>query len=182
MLCFRIFGVLGVTWLLLGLVVLNRGDALFKMLFCDLHRMPGTLVWGTANPEGMGPDYNGVYLTSLDIKSMIDQVNEAKKTGKPIPVHLEHKGVELGEVISAWEHDGTMQCVLELNDRVLEGSIGGEFVKNGLCKDLSLGYTMEVAQSKDKRKLDMRKKKLTEISVVKKGARKKCHIHGFAKQ
>ena len=40
---------------------------------------------------------------------------------------------------------------------------------------------MEVAQSKgSKQRLDMRKKRLKEISVVKKGARNKCHIHGFS--
>ena len=143
--------------------------------------MPPTLLWGTANPEGLGPDYNGVYLTSVDIRDMLGQIEEKKRAGEKIPVHIEHKGVQVGSVVSAWEHENTLQCILELDDTVLEGSIGSEFVKAGICKDLSLGYTMEVAHSKDsKRRLDMRKKRLKEISVVKKGARSKCHIHGFS--
>ena len=136
-----------------------------------------TLLWGTANPEGLGPDYNGVYLTSVDIKDMLGQIESKQKTGETIPVHIEHKGVEVGRLVSAWEHAGTLQCVLELDGSVLEGAIGGEFVRSGICKDLSLGYSVEVAQSKDK-KVEMRKKQLKEISIVKKGARNRCHIHG----
>ena len=43
-------------------------------------------------------------------------------------------------VVSAWAHNDTLQCVLELNERVFEGSIGSEFVRNGICNELSLGY------------------------------------------
>ena len=141
--------------------------------------MPSTLLWGTANPEGLGPDYNGVYLSSLDVTNMVGQIEQARMEGGKIPVHIEHKGVEVGRVVSAWEHEGTLQCVLELDESVLEGAIGGEFVRSGICKDLSLGYTVELAQSKENGKVRMRNKKLKEISIVKKGARKNCHIHGY---
>ena len=141
--------------------------------------MPTSLLWGTANPEGLGPDYNGVYLSSHDVSKMVEQIEQARLEGGKIPVHIEHKGVEVGRVVSAWEHGGTLQCVLEINESVLEGAIGGEFVRNGICKDLSLGYTVELAQSKKSGKVAMRNKKLKEISIVKKGARKNCHIHGY---
>ena len=108
---------------------------------------------------------------------MLGQIEEKQRAGEGIPVHIEHKGVEVGKVVSAWEHAGTLQCILELDSNVLEGAIGGEFVRSGICKDLSLGYSVEVAQSKDK-KVEMRKKRLKEISIVKKGARNRCHIHG----
>jgi len=136
-----------------------------------------TLLWGTANPEGM-KNYRGVYLSSDDIKDMIAQVNNANTIGQPMPVHVEHKGVQVGRVVSAWEHGGKLECVLELNNKVLEGAIGSEFVKSGICRDLSLGYTVSLEQSECGIKVG--KKVLKEISVVGKGARPSCHIHGVS--
>ena len=138
-----------------------------------------TLLWGTANPEGLADSYHGVYLNGQDIKSMVEQVNAANRKGEYIPVHIEHCGVGVGRVVSAWEHNNTLQCVLELNGRVLEGSIGSEFVRNGVARDLSLGYSVEMENSKDG--IRARNKLLREISVVKQGARHKCHIHAFSK-
>ena len=137
------------------------------------------LLWGTANPEGLESS-QGVYLSDSDIRNIVGQIEKAYACTKPIPVHIEHKGVAVGHVVSAWEHDRTLECVLELDRRVLEGDIGGEFVKNRVCRDLSLGYT--VTMRKDKAgDLIVEGKELKEISVVKKGARDKCHIHGFTK-
>lgn len=141
--------------------------------------MPNTLIWGTANPKGLGPDYNGIYLTSLDIQKMVEQVDEAKRGGKEIPVMIEHKGAEVGKVVSAWEHEETLQCLLEIDEKTLEGALGSEFVRTGMCRDLSLGYMLDMAQSKAGVKVG--NKKLREISIVKKGARKNCHIHAMGK-
>jgi hypothetical protein len=140
-----------------------------------------TLVWGTANPEGLKDTYRGVYLNTGDISSMVQQVGEANRRGDPIPVKLEHTGVNMGRVISAWENQGMLQCVLEINESVLEGSIGAQFVRSGICKDLSLGYTVEMEQSRTG-KMQSRRKKLNEISVVVKGARHKCNVHGISKR
>lgn len=137
-----------------------------------------TLLWGTANPEGM-KNYKGIYLNQEDISDMIQQVEEANKTKYKIPVHVEHKGIEIGHVVSAWEHQGKMECVLALDNSVLEGSFGSEFVRSGICKDLSLGYDVSLEQSKAGIKVG--KKKIKEISIVKKGARPRCHIHGVSK-
>jgi hypothetical protein len=139
--------------------------------------MASTLLWGTANPEGM-QNYQGVYLSAEDIQDMIDQVNSANKRGDPTPVHVEHKGVQVGRVVTVWEHQGKLECVLEINNKVLEGSIGSEFVRSGICRDLSLGYTVSLEQSDSGIKVG--KKVLKEISVVKKGARPRCHIHGVS--
>jgi hypothetical protein len=136
--------------------------------------MASTLLWGTANPEGM-QNYQGVYLSAEDIQDMIDQVNSANNRGDPTPVHVEHKGVQVGRVVTVWEHQGKLECVLEINNKVLEGSIGSEFVRSGICRDLSLGYTVSLEQSDSGIKVG--KKVLKEISVVKKGARPRCHIH-----
>lgn len=140
-----------------------------------------TLVYGTANPEGLKGSYSGVYLNMQDISSMVDQVKDANASGKPIPVKLEHTGVPMGRVVSAWENKGTLECVLEINEGVLEGSIGAEFVRTGICKDLSLGYTVEMEQSKNGR-IQSKRKKLNEVSVVVKGARKNCNVHGVSQR
>ena len=138
-----------------------------------------TLVWGTANPAGLKNNYKGVYLSEDDVKSMILQVGEANAGGNPIPVKLEHTGVALGSVVSAWENKGVMECVLELNENILEGAIGAEFVRTGICKDLSLGYTIDMEQSKGG-KFQSRRKRLNEVSVVVKGARHSCNVKGMS--
>ena len=145
-----------------------------------MQRRGSTLVWGTANPEGLKDSYRGVYLNAGDVSSMVEQVSAANSRGVSIPVKLEHSGVSLGRVVSAWESQGTLQCVLEIDEGVLEGSIGAEFVRTGVCKDLSLGYTVEMAQSKTGVAQSIRKK-LNEISIVVKGARNKCNVHGVGR-
>ena len=139
-----------------------------------------TLVWGTANPQGMDNAYKGVYLNADDISSMVEQVAQANRVGTPIPVKLEHTGVAMGRVVSAWESKGALECVLEINENVLEGSIGAEFLRSGICKDLSLGYTIDMEHSKKTGKVQARRKKLNEVSVVVKGARRNCKVHGIS--
>ena len=136
-----------------------------------------TLLWGTANPEGM-QNYKGVYLSKEDITDMIQQVNESNRRGEPMPVHVEHKGVCVGRVLTAWEHNGALDCVLSLDNRVLEGAIGSEFVRTGICRDLSMGYTLSLEQSDSG--INVGRKTLKEISIVKRGARPSCHIHGVS--
>ena len=138
-----------------------------------------TLLWGTANPEGMSNDYQGIYLNKDDIQSMVRQVGAANKRSEKIPVHLEHKGVAVGHVVSAWAHNDTLQCVLQLDESILEGSIGSQFVRKGICNELSLGYTVELKNS-ESGQVKVANKLLKEISVVKKGARNHCHIHAVS--
>jgi len=137
-----------------------------------------TLLWGTANPEGLN-NYKGVYLNQEDIGDMIKQIDEANAGPQKVPVLVEHAGIAIGHVVSAWEHGGKMECVLALDNSVLEGSFGAEFVKAGVCKDLSLGYDLNIEQSKSGIKTG--RKKIKEISIVKRGARPRCHIHGYSK-
>lgn len=132
------------------------------------------LVWGTANPVAMPDDYMGVYVNSNDMRDFLEQIDECKKKGEKIPVMLEHVGDAVGSIVSAWVHNGTLQCCLEIEGKTLESAIGQEMVKNGVIKDLSLGYCLEVQQSKEGRR--SAKKFLKEVSLVKVGARKNCHI------
>ncbi len=143
-----------------------------------MSRSQHTLLWGTANPEGM-QNYKGIYLNEDDIQYMIQQVESANASLKKIPVHVEHKGIEVGHVVSAWKHEGKLECVLAIDNKILEGSFGSEFVRSGICKDLSLGYDVSLEQSEAGVKVG--KKKLKEISIVKKGARPRCHIHGVSR-
>ena len=134
------------------------------------------LVWGISNPEGVDCQHS-IYLTKPDIQDMITQVEEANLKGDPIPVKIEHKGVTLGRVISAWEHNGELQCILNVDENIFEGSIGSEFIKHGITKDLSLGYEVSFQNSKNN-KAEVKRKHLKEISIVKKGASRNCHILG----
>jgi len=137
-----------------------------------------TLLWGTANPEGM-QNYKGVYLNEEDIHDMILQVDSANSTSTRIPVLVEHRGINVGHVVSAWTHQGKLECVLALDNKVLEGSIGSEFVRAGICRDLSLGYDVSLENSQSG--IRVGKKRLKEISIVKIGARPRCHIHGVSR-
>lgn len=92
------------------------------------------LVYGTANPTAFGDeDYNGIYLNNKDIDEMIP-------TMCGVPVKIEHKGVNVGKVVSAWKHHGRMDLLFELDDTQIEGALAKSFVKKGYCRDLSLGY------------------------------------------
>ena len=82
--------------------------------------------------------------------------------------------------MSAWEHGGKLECVLRLDNQVFEGTLGAELVRTGVCKDLSLGYTVNLENSKAGR-VHVKRKLIKEISIVKKGARRNCCIHGVSK-
>ncbi len=138
-----------------------------------------TLLWGTANPEGIDNNYHGMYLNRADVADMVAQIDAASTRGEPMPVLVEHKGVAVGRVVSAWEHAGRLECVLALDNGVLEGAIGAEMVRAGLCRDLSLGYTVALENSAQ-RGIVCKQKRLKEISVVVKGLRRKCHIHAVS--
>ena len=56
------------------------------------------LVYGTCNPEGYGDSsYEGLYLTDTDIQQMTPSM-------AGVPVKIEHRGVDVGKVVTAWVH------------------------------------------------------------------------------
>lgn len=142
--------------------------------------MSNLLVWGQANPEAMEKGYNGVYLNEQDMHDMVTQVNQAKREGRKIPVLMEHTGDSIGHVVSAWVHNNTLQCCLEVKNSTLESAIGQQLIKDGLVKELSLGYLLDIKQTDNG--FDTKNKHLQEISIVKKGAREHCRIKGIAQQ
>lgn len=85
------------------------------------------LVYGTANPVGFGDkEYNGLYLSAKDIQAMIPHM-------KGIPIKIEHKGVDIGKVVTAWEHDGRMDVMFEINANRIEVISEPQFCKHFIC-------------------------------------------------
>jgi hypothetical protein len=131
------------------------------------------LVYGTANPVGYGnEDYEGLYLTDKDL-------NDITPTIVGTPVKIEHKGADVGKVVSAWKHAGRLDLILDIDGESIESVFGREFVRKGLCKDLSLGYNVQMSRS-PAGFLRASNKKVVEVSLVKVGAREDCHIHGWS--
>lgn len=132
------------------------------------------LVFGTANPEGISNSaYKGVYLTEQDLQNLLPDING-------VGVKVEHKGPDIGKVVSSWIHNGRLDVVMEIDEKILQGAFAKSFIENGLCKELSLGYSAEMQCSKAEG-LVVKKKKVLEVSVVKKGARHNCQIHAWSK-
>lgn len=132
------------------------------------------LIWGTANPIGFGDSsYNGLYLTDSDIDRLVQDGLVGTR------VLLEHRGSDVGRVVSAWKHDGKMDMLLELDGKSLDSHFGREFVRAGLCKDLSLGYNVTMSKS-ESGALQAGNKRILEVSLVRTGARDDCHIHGWS--
>lgn len=130
------------------------------------------LIWGTVNPDGENDNHTGVLLRQRDI----DEIAETKSLiGKP--VKLEHAGADVGQVLSAWKHGNRLDCVLQINNDV-QGLFTQNFVKNGKCKELSLGYIIDMKHSSGQ--LLGGTKKVMEVSIVKKGARHECEIRGYS--
>jgi hypothetical protein len=131
------------------------------------------LLWGTVNPDGEDDAHTGVLLRQKDIGEI---ASSASLVGKP--VKLEHKGDAVGHVVSAWQHGNRLDCVLQIDNNV-QGLFAQNFVSSGRCKELSLGYTIEMQHSDGQIKGG--NKQVVEISIVKKGARHECDIRGFTK-
>ena len=62
------------------------------------------LVYGTCNPEGYGDEnYEGLYLTDADIKDITPKMSG-------IPIKIEHRGLDVGRVVTAWMHEVSPFC------------------------------------------------------------------------
>jgi hypothetical protein len=131
------------------------------------------LLWGTVNPEGESDSHTGVLLRQRDVEEISQQQSLVGK-----PVKLEHKGESVGRVVSAWQHGSRLDCVLQIDNNI-PGLFAQKFVESGRCKELSLGYSIDMQHSDGQ--IRGGKKTLHEVSLVKKGARHACEIRGFAK-
>ena len=69
---------------------------------------------------------------------------------------------------------------MEVDASTVEGSIAAGFVKDGIAADLSLGYSVDVKHTENK--LQAGAKQILEISLVRRGARRGCHITAYQEE
>ncbi len=125
------------------------------------------------NPTGEEDSYNGLYMTATELSEI---VRDSKM--RNLPVKTEHGGSDVGHVVTSFlDAGGNLSCVMQLGTSSVATALAQDFVSDGLALDLSLGYTVDI-QNTD-RKLQSKEKKLVEVSLVRKGARRGCHITVF---
>ena len=131
------------------------------------------LIMGVCNPAGEADTYNGLYMTAAELSEI---VRDSKMHN--LPVKTEHGGSDVGHVVTSFlDADGNLNCVMELGKTSLPACLAQGFVRDGLALDLSLGYTVDIQNTDSK--LQAKEKKLVEVSLVRKGARRGCHITAF---
>jgi len=131
------------------------------------------LLLGTCNPAGESSTYNGLYYKQDELQQMVEG---GRLRG--IPVKQEHMGSEVGCVVSSFiDSRGALQCVMEVDESTVEGTIAKGFICDGIALDLSLGYSVDVRNTDNK--MQAGEKRLLEISLVRKGARQGCHISAY---
>ena len=134
------------------------------------------LVMGVCNPPGERDGYNGLYFTDHELRQL-----SADGRLLHVPVKAEHRGQELGRVVSSFiDPAGRLNCVMRISDNTVEGAIAAGLVKDGIAGELSLGYSVDVAHSDNK--LLAGAKNVLEISLVRKGAREACFVTAFEEE
>lgn len=136
------------------------------------------LICGIANPRGEEDFYNGLHLKDSEIEEIVSD-----RTMVGVPVKIEHKGIGIGRVISAFkDSEGCLNCVMEIEDKEIEGAIAQEWIRDNTASELSLGYVVDINQSQPTSRLSAGRKKVLEVSIVRKGARQGCHIYSHKQQ
>lgn len=135
------------------------------------------LIWGTANPTGeCNETYHGVYLQHKDIDSFVHEICNK-------PVKVEHVGDPVGKVVHAWKNDRHgLDCIMDVDEKSLNGAIISSLVNNHCARELSLGYRVRMNMSNSHGgKSGVLEKEVIEVSIVKRGMRPDCKIHGFCR-
>ena len=131
------------------------------------------LLMGICNPTGEKDTYNGLYMTESELSRV---VHDSKMRG--IPVKTEHASSEVGRVLTSFlDANGNLNCIMELSKSSLPACLAQGFVRDGLALDLSLGYTVDIQNTENN--LQAMQKKIVEVSLVRKGARRGCHITAY---
>jgi hypothetical protein len=136
--------------------------------------MGPTWIWGTVNPCGEKNDANTLYLTQSEIA---DLVHNNKLCN--LPVKVEHSGDSIGRVVCAWKSQQGLDVLAEI-DSSLPGAVASTYVRNKRLQDFSLGYNVSVQYSERAGTYRPSRKSFTEVSLVKNGARKSCHVHAIS--
>ena len=128
---------------------------------------------GVCNPTGEKDTYNGLYMTATELSEIVRD-NKMRN----LPVKTEHAGSPVGHVITSFlDASGNLNCVMQLSTASVPASLAQGFVRDGLALDLSLGYTVDIQNTDSK--LRAKEKKIVEVSLVRKGARRGCHITAY---
>jgi hypothetical protein len=131
------------------------------------------LIMGVCNPTGEADTYNGLYMTATELSEIVRD-NKMRN----LPVKTEHAGSEVGHVVTSFlDASGNLNCVMQLSASSIPASLAQGFVRDGLALDLSLGYTVDIQNTDSK--LQAKEKKIVEVSLVRKGARRGCHITAY---
>lgn len=131
------------------------------------------LIVGVCNPTGEDDTYNGLYMTATELSEIVRD-NKMRN----LPVKTEHAGSPVGHVITSFlDASGNLNCVMQLSTASVPASLAQGFVRDGLALDLSLGYTVDIQNTDSK--LRAKEKKIIEVSLVRKGARRGCHITAY---
>ena len=131
---------------------------------------------GVCNPTGEADTYNGLYMTATELSEVVRD-NRMRN----LPVKTEHAGSQVGHVITSFlDASGNLNCVMQLSQSSVPASLAQGFVRDGLALDLSLGYTVDIQNTDSK--LHAKEKKIVEVSLVRKGARRGCHITAYEEE
>ena len=131
---------------------------------------------GVCNPTGEDDTYNGLYMTATELSAIVRD-NKMRN----LPVKTEHAGSEVGHVVTSFlDAGGNLNCVMQLSTSSVAASLAQGFVRDGLALDLSLGYTVDIQNTDSK--LQAKEKKIVEVSLVRKGARRGCHITAYQEE
>ena len=73
---------------------------------------------GVCNPAGEAADYNGLYFTDAELREL------ARGQLQNVPVKAEHRGQELGRVVSSFvDGEGRLNCVMRIAEETVEDAI-----------------------------------------------------------
>jgi hypothetical protein len=129
------------------------------------------LVCGQVNPPPVrSHGYNGVFFTDQD-----DLATQARGlVGTPLCV--EHQK-QVGKVLRGWtdRQTGAMWALAEIDTQQLGGAMTAAAVERGQLGEFSLGYVTKM-QRDGSGQVRAKEKRITELSIVKKGARDGCLI------
>lgn len=130
------------------------------------------LIHGVANPRGESDSYNGLYYKQEELQDL------AKNGMRGTMVKAEHTGESIGQVISGFVgEDGALHCVMQVDEKSVEGAIAAGLIRDGIAAELSLGYAVDIRHSDNK--MQAEQKTLLEISIVRQGARQGCYIYAY---
>ena len=134
------------------------------------------LIMGVCNPAGELDTYNGLYMTATELAEVVRD-NKMRN----LPVKTEHAGSQVGHVVTSFlDASGNLNCVMQLGSSSVAGALAQGFVRDGLALDLSLGYTVDIQNTDSK--LHAKEKQIVEVSLVRKGARRGCHITAYQEE